>query len=59
MLSQIYAWKVESNTLPKPISRVKSARDVQPGPAVPRGATSLSVHLETPQLNAKFAETRE
>jgi len=32
MLSQIYAWRVESNTLPKPISRVQSARDFREEP---------------------------
>jgi hypothetical protein len=41
MLSQIYAWRVDSNTLPKPISRVQSARDF------PRGAMSWSDPLET------------
>ena len=39
MLSQIYAWRVESNTLPKPISRVQNARDFRQGPVVPRAAS--------------------
>jgi hypothetical protein len=51
MLSQIYVWRVESNTLPKPFSRVQSARDFQ------RSATSLSGPLETARSNT--AGTRE
>jgi hypothetical protein len=51
MLSQIYAWRVESNTLPKPISRVPSGRDFRKEPAVPRAATSVSGHLKTARLN--------
>ena len=51
MLSQIYAWRVDSNTLPKPISRVQSARDFR------RSATSLSGPLEIARPNT--AETRE
>ena len=51
MLSQIYVWRVESNTLPKPFSRVQSARDFR------RSATSLSGPLETARSNT--AGTRE
>jgi hypothetical protein len=47
MLSQIYAWRVESNTLPKPISRVQSAREFRQG----------SRHFETARPNT--AGTRE
>jgi hypothetical protein len=47
MLSQIYAWWVESNTLPKPINRAQSTRDNRQGRAVPRGATSLNGYPET------------
>jgi hypothetical protein len=57
MLSQIYAWRVESNTLPKPINRAQSTRDIRQGPAVTRGAASLSGHLETAQPNT--ARSRE
>jgi hypothetical protein len=57
MLSQIYAWRVESNTLPKPISRVQCARDCRQSPAAPRAAISLSGHLETARPNT--AGTRE
>ena len=45
MLSQIYAWRVDSSTLPKPISRVQSARDFR------CSATSLSGPLETARRN--------
>ena len=41
MLSQIYAWRVESNIPAKPISRVQPAR-IRSRPAVPRGAASTS-----------------
>jgi hypothetical protein len=57
MLSQIYAWRIESNTLPKPISRAQSTRDFRQGSAVPRGATSFRGHFETARPNT--ARTRE
>jgi hypothetical protein len=57
MLSQIYAWRVESYTLPKPLSRVQSARDFREEPGVPRAAKSVSGHLKTARPNT--AGTRE
>jgi hypothetical protein len=59
MLSQIYAWRVESS-----ISRNRSVERkphavFTPSPAVPRDATSLSYPLETARLNTNFTGTRE
>jgi hypothetical protein len=59
MLSQIYAWRVESNTLPKPINRAQSTRGIRQGPAVTRGATSLNGYPERARPNTNFRETRE
>ena len=59
MLSQIYAWRVESGIPRSQSVERKPHAMFDRKSAVPRAATSLSGYLETPRLNARFAGTRE